>query len=88
MLWDEGYWTPQTDIEKGLRGGSLKFMLQGKRLKGNWTLVRMAPKNGETADNWLLIKEKTILHKAAAESAHTIQASERTHNGRDRSAGQ
>ncbi len=58
MLWDEGYWTPQTDIEKGLRGGSLKFMLQGKRLKGNWTLVRMAPKNGETADNWLLIKEK------------------------------
>jgi bifunctional non-homologous end joining protein LigD len=58
MLWDEGYWSPQTDVENGLRAGSLKFALNGKRLKGNWTLVRMSPKNGETDDNWLLIKEK------------------------------
>ncbi len=58
MLWDEGYWTPQADVETGLGAGALKFVLNGKRLKGKWTLIRMSPKDGEDGDNWLLIKEK------------------------------
>jgi bifunctional non-homologous end joining protein LigD len=58
MLWDEGHWEPQADVNEGLRQGSLKFALTGRRLKGKWALVRMKPKEGEANDNWLLLKEK------------------------------
>ncbi|SHI22627.1 ATP-dependent DNA ligase LigD phosphoesterase module /ATP-dependent DNA ligase LigD polymerase module [Sporobacter termitidis DSM 10068] len=58
MLWDEGTWESQTDMDEGLRTGALKFVLYGKRLKGKWALVRMKAKPGETKSNWLLLKEK------------------------------
>lgn len=58
MLWDEGWWEPYTDVEDGLRKGTLKFVLKGRRLKGKWALVRLKPKAGETKENWLLLKEK------------------------------
>ncbi|HEX2986504.1 MAG TPA: DNA ligase D [Caproiciproducens sp.] len=58
MLWDEGIWIPQTDVAEGLRVGSLKFILKGRRLKGTWALVRMRAKAGEPENNWLLLKEK------------------------------
>ncbi|MBN7772381.1 DNA ligase D [Clostridium aminobutyricum] len=58
MLWDEGYWEPQMDVEEGLISGSLKFVLKGRRLRGKWALVRMKPKAGEGKNNWLLLKEK------------------------------
>lgn len=48
----------RVNVEKGLREGSLKFILKGRRLKGKWALVRLKPKEGETRDNWLLLKEK------------------------------
>lgn len=59
MLWDEGTWEPKyEDVDKGLRDGSLKFVLNGKRLKGQWALVRLDKKEGDSKDNWLLIKDK------------------------------
>ena len=58
MLWDEGYWKPQYDVNDGLEKGVLKFELFGKRLKGNWALIRLEQKEGETKQNWLLLKEK------------------------------
>ncbi len=58
MLWDEGWWEPQVDVDEGLAEGSLKFVLKGRRLKGKWALVRIKAKEGETKNNWLLIKEK------------------------------
>jgi bifunctional non-homologous end joining protein LigD len=58
MLWDEGFWEPLFDVDEGLRTGSLKFVLKGRRLKGKWALVRMKPKAGETDNNWLFLKEK------------------------------
>jgi bifunctional non-homologous end joining protein LigD len=58
MLWDEGYWEPYGDVDAGLREGMLKFVLKGRRLKGKWALVRLKAKEGETRDNWLLLKEK------------------------------
>lgn len=63
MLWDEGTWEPQPDedIARGLKEGSLKFILHGQRLQGKWTLVRMKPKPGEDDKNWLLIKERDEL---------------------------
>ncbi|MDD4541186.1 MAG: DNA ligase D [Eubacteriales bacterium] len=59
MIWDKGEWVPvDEDVNKGLSEGMLKFELKGERLKGNWVLVRMKPREGETDKNWLLIKEK------------------------------
>ena len=77
MLWDEGYWEPQTDVDEGLREGSLKFVLKGRRLKGKWALVRMKAKAGETANNWLLLKERDDYAKTA-EGISEFTASIRT----------
>lgn len=51
MIWDEGFWEPISDVSKGLKNGSLKFILDGKKLIGKWALIRMKD------NNWLLIKE-------------------------------
>jgi bifunctional non-homologous end joining protein LigD len=58
MLWDRGTWTPEgkEPAQAQLRKGSLKFALQGERLHGSFALVRMKPRKGEKAENWLLIK--------------------------------
>ncbi|MDI7862097.1 DNA ligase D [Rhizobiaceae bacterium n13] len=56
IVWDRGTWTPVTDPKKGLKKGHLEFELDGAKLRGRWHLVRMHPKEGESRDNWLLIK--------------------------------
>jgi bifunctional non-homologous end joining protein LigD len=59
MLWDIGSWTPEGDPHEGLRKGKLSFTLDGARLKGGFTLVRMRfDRNGGKSKraNWLLIK--------------------------------
>ncbi len=58
MLWDRGIWIPEgsESAQTQLRKGSLKFALEGDRLHGSFALVRMKPRKGEKAENWLLIK--------------------------------
>ncbi|MGN6209345.1 DNA ligase D [Asticcacaulis sp.] len=57
MLWDEGTWEPIGDPHEGLKKGDFKFRLNGKRLKGEWVLVRMKPRPQDKGrNNWLLIK--------------------------------
>lgn len=58
MLWDEGFWEPYGNVEEGLVKGELKFFLKGRRIKGNWALIRWMTKASKTKDNWLLLKEK------------------------------
>jgi bifunctional non-homologous end joining protein LigD len=58
MIWDEGFWEPEGDADDALREGALKFSLFGKRLKGNWALIRLEQKKGEDKVSWLLLKEK------------------------------
>ena len=58
MVWDQGTWEPHVDVNEGLRKGSLKFAMNGTKMHGNWTLVRMGGKAAqEGKPNWLLIKE-------------------------------
>lgn len=57
MLWDEGTWQPDGNPEAAYRKGHLRFTLSGKRMKGRWHLVRMAPRKKESRVNWLLVKE-------------------------------
>jgi len=71
MVWDQGTWEPHGDVDEGLRKGSLKFSLHGEKLRGKWTLVRMAERAGssgakpESKPNWLLIKEHDEFEHAA-----------------------
>jgi bifunctional non-homologous end joining protein LigD len=61
MVWDQGTWEPQaghTDVDAGLRTGSLKIIMHGDKMKGKWALIRMGGKAAnERKPNWLLIKE-------------------------------
>ncbi|HEX6858965.1 MAG TPA: DNA ligase D [Caulobacteraceae bacterium] len=60
MLWDRGYWEPEDgfDIARGLKKGELKVRFDGERMQGGWVLVRMARREREKRDNWLLIKHR------------------------------
>src|ERR1051325_5740630 len=59
MLWDSGaYDVSGADPPRALRNGKLHLTLRGKKLKGEWTLVRMRPREGRDEDKpqWLLLK--------------------------------
>lgn len=64
MLWDRGTFTyggsnpdPEQGIRDGLKKGDFKFVLNGKRLKGSWALVRMR-RDQPGKPQWLLIKHR------------------------------
>ncbi|NYF49658.1 DNA ligase D [Tunturiibacter gelidoferens] len=75
MVWDQGTWEPQaghTDVDEGLRTGSLKFILHGTKMKGKWALIRMGGKAAnESKPNWLLIKEHDDFERTKDEAAVT-----------------
>jgi bifunctional non-homologous end joining protein LigD len=52
-IWDKGVYEPVFPIAAGIRKGHLTFILRGKKLKGEYALIKFrGPKN------WLLIKAK------------------------------
>ena len=58
MVWDTGTWNPMDqNPSQSLRAGKLKFMLHGKKLNGEWTLV--PAKLGGDPKNWLIVKKKS-----------------------------
>ncbi|MFX0543258.1 DNA ligase D [Roseovarius sp. S4756] len=72
MLWDRGTWTPEGDVEAGLKNGKLKFTLRGHHLLGGWALVRMRGKGKR--ENWLLIKERDDHARAEPDAFTTGEA--------------
>jgi bifunctional non-homologous end joining protein LigD len=54
IIWDRGQWIPLEDPHEGLKKGKLLFNLEGYKLRGRWTLVKIKREEKE----WLLIKEK------------------------------
>ena len=73
MIWDEGTYEMLEDADPAvaLRRGELRFVLNGHKLKGRWTLVRTGPRK------WLLIKGRdkyartTDITKTRARSVRT-----------------
>jgi bifunctional non-homologous end joining protein LigD len=58
QVWDRGTWVPEGDPARAYAEGKLKFRLEGEKLHGGWTLVRMhGSRAGDRGENWLLIKE-------------------------------
>jgi bifunctional non-homologous end joining protein LigD len=66
-VWDHGTWSAEGDAHEAYRQGKLKFHLDGEKLKGGWTLVRMQRRPGERANNWLLIKERDEMARPLGE---------------------
>lgn len=64
IIWDRGRWIPEGDPAAGLRKGHLRFRLQGKKLAGGWSLVRMGKAAKAGKENWLLIKSRDRSTKA------------------------
>jgi bifunctional non-homologous end joining protein LigD len=56
MIWDEGKYelTAGDDVQKQLEAGRLKFRLDGKKLQGEFNLIRLGGRDNQ----WLLIKSK------------------------------
>ena len=54
MIWDEGFWTPMDSVDpaKAIKSGEMRFVLDGKKLKGGFTLVSTGDRK------WLLMKRK------------------------------
>lgn len=64
IVWDRGTWvTLADDPLEALAAGELKFRLAGEKLRGGWTLVRLA----RDPKNWLLIKERDDAVRPLAE---------------------
>ncbi|MBV8113264.1 MAG: DNA ligase D, partial [Silvibacterium sp.] len=85
MIWDQGWWEPQpghTDVDAGLRDGSLKFILHGTKLHGKWALIRMKPRPGDRSPNWLLIKEHDEYERSATDPPITEEAPNSAVTGR------
>ena len=72
IVWDCGSWRSIGAAREGLQAGRLRFELQGRKLTGRWSLVRMRERAtaGSSAPRepaWLLIKERDASARPAAE---------------------
>lgn len=58
IIWDTGKVRWLYDPAEGMAKGELKFILDGERLKGEFHMVKIKPREGERGDPWLLFKSK------------------------------
>jgi bifunctional non-homologous end joining protein LigD len=66
IIWDHGTWEfiePGDDPVKALKSGKLTFRLQGKKMFGEWALVKIRGKSSSGRDSdkgneWLLLKHR------------------------------
>jgi bifunctional non-homologous end joining protein LigD len=62
IIWDQGTWEfiePGDDPVKALKSGKLTFRLHGKKMFGEWALVKIRGKSGSGKGNeWLLLKHR------------------------------
>jgi bifunctional non-homologous end joining protein LigD len=87
MVWDRGiYFVYGEQPVKSLREGKLHLLLDGKKAKGEWTLVRIRGRDGEK-NQWLILKTgddvKPISSKLEDESVKTGRTMKQIADARD-----
>jgi bifunctional non-homologous end joining protein LigD len=87
MMWDRGtYYVYGEQPLKSLREGKLHLLLDGKKAKGEWTLVRIRGREGEK-NQWLILKTgddtKPISNKLDDQSAKTGRTMKQIADARD-----
>lgn len=60
IVWDRGTYAlaEGDDPAAEIGNGKIKFVLHGKKLRGEFTLVRIKGRQGEHGDPWLLLKDR------------------------------
>lgn len=63
IIWDQGTWEfiePGDDPVKALKSGKLTFRMYGKKMFGEWALVRISGRgrSGDKGNEWLLLKHR------------------------------
>jgi bifunctional non-homologous end joining protein LigD len=81
MLWDRGTYSyggtdpdPDEGLKRGYEKGDFKFVLDGKRLKGSWALVRMR-RDRPGKPQWLLIKHRDEYAEPGSDVTEEYQTS-------------
>ena len=87
MVWDRGTYYVYGEVPlKSLREGKLHLLLDGKKAKGEWTLVRIRGRDGEK-NQWLILKTgddaKPISKKREDESVKTGRTMKQIADARD-----
>jgi bifunctional non-homologous end joining protein LigD len=87
MVWDRGnYYVYGEQPVKSLREGKLHLLLDGKKSKGEWTLVRIRGRDGEK-NQWLILKTghdaKPISRQLEDQSVKTGRTMEQIAEARD-----
>ncbi|HZQ45855.1 MAG TPA: non-homologous end-joining DNA ligase [Verrucomicrobiae bacterium] len=89
MVWDRGtYQVVDDDPAQALKNGKLHLTLAGKKLKGDWTLVRMRPGEKSGKAQWLILKsgddQPSISARVEDQSALTKRSLKQIASGRSR----
>jgi bifunctional non-homologous end joining protein LigD len=61
IIWDNGTWEliePGDDPVKALKSGKLTFRMYGKKMFGEWALVKIKGRPGSKGNEWLLLKHR------------------------------
>jgi len=81
MLWDRGTYSyggsdpdPIEGLRRGYQKGDFKFVLQGKRLRGSWVLVRTR-RDPKGRAQWLLIKHRDEFAVPGSDVTAEVQTS-------------
>lgn len=85
MVWDRGTYTyggedegdPVDALRRGYAKGDFKVLLEGKRLKGSWVLVRTR-RGDDRRPQWLLIKHRDAAAEPGSDVVEEYQTSAAT----------
>ncbi len=60
IIWDNGTWelTEPDDPAQGIKWGKLAFRMYGKKMFGEWALVKIKGRPGSKGNEWLLLKHR------------------------------
>jgi bifunctional non-homologous end joining protein LigD len=60
IVWDRGTYALAEGDDPGteIANGKIKFVMRGKKLRGEFTLVKIKAREGEHGEPWLLIKDR------------------------------
>jgi bifunctional non-homologous end joining protein LigD len=79
MVWDIGTWENLgPEPHEGIKTGKLHFQLNGKKLKGEWALVKMHGPRATKGNEWLLLKHGTPMKPLSAKQDDTSALSGRS----------
>jgi bifunctional non-homologous end joining protein LigD len=61
IIWDNGTWEfiePGDDPVQAVKDGKLTFRMYGKKMFGEWALVKIKGRYGDKGNEWLLLKHR------------------------------